>query len=366
MKKTNPLFYLFIFILLSCNDENNFTNNNNLLNIQVENLSSTNQTASEISLVWSPISNSDIVSYNIYRDNILINQVNTNNFIDQNLIPDTSYTYEVTAYNVNNEEGLRSEKLIISTKQDIDASNNLFIFTDDFEGTLDNTFWLGNGVYVDYGIVDPTNTSNKVMKMSYVFNSEGNGDSWTEYDFKLPIQATEIEMSFDMFTPADYYHFENNHKLFALWSGPYGKSNANISVSSEMWGNSQGGASPSIYVGVDQNNYGHAMLSNYPLIIVDNEGSWSNYKIHLKLAASENEYGSIEIYKNNTLITSTNHPNITKPYTSAPNATELIHYATSGNFIDQGTILGWANGDESRSYDTNIHFLIDNFVLKAN
>lgn len=258
----------------------------------------------------------------------------------------------------------KSEDSVVLVEDEPDETN--FIFTDDFEGDIDNTFWLGNGVSVDYGIEDPTNADNKIMKMSYIFNSEGNGDSWTEYDFKLPIHATEVEIVFDMYTPSNYYHFENNHKLFALWSGVYGKSKANISVSSEMWGNNSGGASPSIYIGVDQNNYGHAMLSEYPLILEDGEGTWSNYRISLKLADNEAKYGSLEIYKNNTLITSTNHPDLTKPYSNAPEPSKLIHYAFSGNFINQGTILGWANGDELRSYNQEIHFLIDNFVLKAN
>ncbi|TCI84486.1 fibronectin type III domain-containing protein [Tenacibaculum sp. M341] len=364
MTKTNPLVCLLIFIFFSCNDENNI-NNNNLQNIKVENLISTNQSSSEISLSWTNTTDNNVVGYHVYRNDILIDQTDTNNYTDTGLTAETSYTYQVRVYNSDNDTGIKSDKLTVSTKSLTNSTNN-FTFSDDFEGTINNSFWLGNGVSVDYGIEDPTNTNNKVMKMSYIFNSEGNGDSWTEYDFKLPIQATEIEMSFDMFTPSNYYHFENNHKLFALWSGTYGKTNANISISSEMWGNSQGGASPSIYVGVDQNNYGHAMLSNYPLIIKDYEGRWSNYKIHLKLASDTNSHGFLEIYKDDVLITSTNHPNITKPYTNAPEASKLIHYATSGNFIDQGTILGWANGDELRNYNQDIHFFIDNFALKAN
>ena len=357
-----PLALAFLTITLSCSNNNEF-DNNSVENIKVENISISYRTSSEISLTWPNITNNNIVGYNIYRDNVLINQTSDNIFTDNNLEPETTYNYQIAVYNNSDEIGIKSNILIVATTA---ANNSGFVFSDDFEGTANNNFWLGNGVSVNYGIEDPTNTSNKVMKMSYIFNSEGNGDSWTEYDFKLPIRATEIEMSFDMFTPSNYYHFENNHKLFALWSGTYGKTNANISISSEMWGNSQGGASPSIYVGVDQNNYGHAMLSTYPLIIEDYEGSWSNYKIHLKLASNTNNYGFLEVYKNDLLITSTNHPNITKPYTNAPEASQLIHYATSGNFIDQGTILGWANGDESRNYNQDIHFLIDNFVLRAN
>ncbi|VAW10765.1 hypothetical protein MNBD_BACTEROID03-2556 [hydrothermal vent metagenome] len=76
-------------------------------------------------------------------------------------------------------------------------------FFDDFEGAVDNTFWAGGGISLNYG-VDRPDADSKVMEMIYVPNSEGIphgddaplGDSWTEYDFNLGINAVQVEISF--------------------------------------------------------------------------------------------------------------------------------------------------------------------------
>ncbi|UOB18945.1 fibronectin type III domain-containing protein [Abyssalbus ytuae] len=362
MKKVLALFLVNLVFIFSCTNDDGIENDVKI--DKVDNLISTNQTAFDITISWSPGTNSNIISYNIFRDNNFLTNTSGTTFTDTNLNEDTSYSYQVSAVDSENNEGPKSNVLVISTKSNSNSEDYEFVFNDGFEGDRDNTFWLGEGVYINYGVEDPNDPLNKVMKMSYIFNSEGEGDSWTEYDFALPIEATQIEMSFDMYTPENYLHFENNHKLYALWSGTYGKTNAWISVSSEMWG-VEGGASPSIYVGIDQNNFGHAMLSDRPLILEDHAGSWSTYKIYLKLSENDGDYGILELYKDGVLVTSTNHPNLTKPYSGAPEPSEIIRYAETGNYIDQGTLLGWANGDPDRSYNQDIHFLIDNFSLKA-
>jgi endonuclease YncB( thermonuclease family) len=45
-----------------------------------------------------------------------------------------------------------------------------------------------------------------------------------------------------------------------FWSGEYGKTIANISVSCENWPSDDGGK-PSVYIGVDGINYGHSMVT---------------------------------------------------------------------------------------------------------
>lgn len=240
-------------------------------------------------------------------------------------------------------------------------------FIDDFEGALDDSFWLGSGVYLDYGVEDPTDPSNKVMVMRYVPNSEGAGDSWSEYDFSIPMQAVQVELSWKQFVPANYEHIERNHKVFALWSGTYGKTNANISVSSEAWGSgSASGAVPSVYVGVDGNNYGHNMNSNPIPIWKDNEGRWVNIHIYLELAQNDSDYGRMEVYRDGKLITGTHSSTLTKSYSSAPEGYELIQFSDRGNYIDQGTLLGWANGNEGGGFETEVRFLIDDFKISTN
>jgi hypothetical protein len=237
-------------------------------------------------------------------------------------------------------------------------------FKDSFDGTRDSSFWLADGVYVDYGVASPYSDS-QVMVMRYVPNSEGGGDSWSEYDFRLGVDAVQLEMGWRMFIPENYKHIERNHKVFALWSGTYGKSKANISVSSEAWGMT-GGASPSVYVGVDGNNYGHSMNTRKPLIWSDSlgDGRWIDLKIVLDLADSVDGHGRMDIFLDGVLITGTHDPDLSKSYSSAPIGVDLIKFSENGNFIDQGTILGWANGD--LGFLDTTEFLLDDFYVNAN
>jgi len=241
-------------------------------------------------------------------------------------------------------------------------------FTDGFESTADHTFWLGDGESVEYGVEDPTEPQNKVMKMIYTPDLLPSNDAWSEYDFRLGIDAVQIEMSWKQYIPASYHHIEKNHKVFALWSGEYGKIKANISVSSEAWGNdTEGGALPSVYTGVDGNNYGHNMNSVKTKIWADGEGQWTNMHVFLELAENNNGYGRMDIYRDGQLLTSTHSSTLNKSYSSAPDGIHLIPYSNRGNFIDQGTLLGWANGDEgvNGGFTTETVFLIDDFSIKA-
>lgn len=240
-------------------------------------------------------------------------------------------------------------------------------FSDTFEGAKNSNFWIGSGASVEYGVVDPSDAENKVMRMSYLPNSEGAGDSWSEFDFQLGVDAVQVEMSWKQFVPLNYSHIEYNHKVFALWSGPYGKSIANISVSSEAWGSDDdNGALPSVFIGVDGNNYGHAMNHNSKPVWVDGEGRWVRIHIFLELAESENSYGRMEIYRDGKLVTGTHSSTLFEPYGSNPIGPNSIHYSTKGNFIDQGTLLGWANGASDGGFLVGTHFLIDDFVINAN
>ncbi len=187
-------------------------------------------------------------------------------------------------------------------------------FFDDFEGAIDNTFWSGlggaslNGVKPNYGVNRPDATS-KVLEMIYVPNSEGGGDSWSEYDFFLGIDAVQVEVSFKMFTPADYMPVENNHKFFYLHSGNYGNSAANIVVNAAAWGNGSV-ALPSINPGIDQVNYGHSWNMDQVPIMEAGSGEWSTYQIFLELATDSMDYGFYEIYKDGTLLIATYVPNL--------------------------------------------------------
>ncbi len=261
-------------------------------------------------------------------------------------------------------------------------------FFDDFEGAIDNSFWIcgmnGAAEKVLHG-VDRLEATSKVLEMKYYAagtdpHTIAPGDSWTECDFGLTsngisIQAVQVEVSFKIFTPANYVPVELNHKFFMLWSGNYGGSVANIAVNSEAWGN-ESVALPSINPGIDQVNYGHSWNMDQLPVWETGSGEWSSYQIFLELATEEGDYGLYEIFKDNVLLTATYAPNLnnwgwTGNGNPDFNGNELIKYASStinngGNFIDQGTLLGWANGAPGGGFQEDTKFLIDDFRIRAN
>jgi len=63
------------------------------------NLSATAISTTEIDLSWTASTdNVGVTGYNIYRDSVLIDTSATNSYSDTGLIPDTEYTYTVSAY----------------------------------------------------------------------------------------------------------------------------------------------------------------------------------------------------------------------------------------------------------------------------
>ncbi|MCF6347767.1 MAG: T9SS type A sorting domain-containing protein [Flavobacteriaceae bacterium] len=262
-------------------------------------------------------------------------------------------------------------------------------FFDDFEGTVDNTFWKGNGVSMNYGVNRP-DASSKVLESVYIPNSEGNGDSWSEYDFLLGIDAVQVEISFKMFTPADYVPIELNHKFFYLWSGLYGSYYSNIAVNTETWSNGVV-ALPAIHTSsiiADSEPYrsGHSFNTNQIPIYEEGDGEWSTYQIFLELATEDGDYGYYEVFKDGVYLTATYEPTLNNWGWTGSNpdfdGDEMIPYATitsdayynqwgdyilsGGNFINQGTLLGWANGDPDGGFLVDTKFLFDDFRIRAN
>ncbi len=65
--------------------------------------------SSRIDLSWNANTEPDLDHYNIYRDGILIASVTSTSYSDTGLSAATTYVYEVSAVDVNNNEGLRSD-----------------------------------------------------------------------------------------------------------------------------------------------------------------------------------------------------------------------------------------------------------------
>ena len=70
---------------------------------------------SEINLSWDTISISDFDHYNVYRDGIKITETTSTLFSDTGLTTDTWYTYEISAVDTSDYEGLKSRQISIKT-----------------------------------------------------------------------------------------------------------------------------------------------------------------------------------------------------------------------------------------------------------
>jgi hypothetical protein len=216
---------------------------------------------------------------------------------------------------------------------------------------------------MSYGVPcesDPTHDGD-VLYFRYMDRETfGSNHSWSEQRFRLPINARQLEISYDLFVPANYMHSSGNQKSIVVWSGNYGTSNANISIKTENWPVDHG-ATPSVHIGVDGTDYGHNMLSSDSRMLADGYGKWQRVHFYVELAESEGNFGRFALHKDGWFITGTHHPDVAAGYTSTP-PSELISYSTRGNFIDQGYLLGWANG----GFSEKTYFCIDNFSIKAN
>lgn len=70
--------------------------------------------SSEILLSWLP-SGSSTVSYNIYRSNIFLATVASSTYLDTGLTPETTYSYQVIAYDKFQRESPPSELIMVTT-----------------------------------------------------------------------------------------------------------------------------------------------------------------------------------------------------------------------------------------------------------
>lgn len=234
-----------------------------------------------------------------------------------------------------------------------------FSFTDSFETDAKPTFWSDSTYAYRNSACPGSSTYGNSLLFKYYPDTPEKNSSFAEQRFDIP-NSVQLEISYSIYVPENYVTSTRNHKNFFLWSGAYGVSNSNISLGSESWPNSNG-ASPSLYIGEDGNNYGHAMNSYKENLYTNNAGQWIDVHIYAELADEEGDYGVFNISKNGYLINGTAHPNVNENY-GAPDISNQVAYSSRGNYISSGYLLGWANGGFSELTE----FCIDNFSIKAN
>ncbi len=92
---------------------------------KVTGLNVTAVSSTQINLYWEPNKESDLAYYKIYRNGVLLTQVNDNNYNDTDLTPNTQYTYEISAVDTSGNEGPRSDPSEATTF--VDPKSQIFI-----------------------------------------------------------------------------------------------------------------------------------------------------------------------------------------------------------------------------------------------
>ncbi len=113
-----------------------------------------------VTLSWESSSDNIRVSgYYVYRDGILVGDTSTNVFTDRGLTPETSYTYEVRAYDVNKNQSQSSNSVKADTDSDpeppsvptgiVTVSKTDTTITISWEASTDNVGVKGYVIYRD-------------------------------------------------------------------------------------------------------------------------------------------------------------------------------------------------------------------------
>jgi chitodextrinase len=137
-----------------------------------QNLSATAVSSSQIDLTWdASTDNVGVAGYNIYRDDVLVDTSPTNSYSDTGLASETSYEYEVSAFDAAANESARSDPDSATTAAagDTEAPSvpqnlSAAAISDDridltWDASTDNVGVTGYNIYRDDVLVDtsPTN-----------------------------------------------------------------------------------------------------------------------------------------------------------------------------------------------------------------
>ncbi len=132
---------------------------------------------SEITLSWNPVSNA--MSYNIYRDETILNNQAETTYTDTTVINGQSYTYQVTALNASGSEGPKSNK-VIGTPQ-VDSPSEISTITKITPGSseviLEWDMVLNADTYNIYR--DGIQLATGIQETTYTDTTVTNGQSYT-------------------------------------------------------------------------------------------------------------------------------------------------------------------------------------------
>lgn len=245
-----------------------------------------------------------------------------------------------------------------------------FEFIDDYSGAKDSRWSNKN---VEFGGQDPTNPENKVAIAKYwpegrQAPASGQEHAWSESVFILPVNAVQIEMGFRQFVPASYTNANvGNCKLVGFHSGPYGVINSNVNVATEVWPVA-GGGEASLYTGSYARNYGQLRPANASPVWLNGEGKWSNIHVLLELAKDSSSFGRYRLWRDDELLVDNATQTMREEVWDGTPPSEIIKFSERGNFITDCRVHGWFNSRLGQAFEgsTEVHFLFDDFYLRAN
>lgn len=95
-------------------------------------------TSDSVQLSWNPSTdNTGVTGYNIYRNGQWLAKTEQINFSDLNLNSNTTYIYQISAYDAKNNESDKSQSLVVTTKEENSSSDT----------------WMKESIYVEGDIV---------------------------------------------------------------------------------------------------------------------------------------------------------------------------------------------------------------------
>ena len=81
-------------------------------------------TSDSVQLSWNPSTdNTGVTGYNIYRNGQWLAKTEQINFSDLNLNSNTTYIYQISAYDAKNNESDKSQSLVVTTKEENSSSD---------------------------------------------------------------------------------------------------------------------------------------------------------------------------------------------------------------------------------------------------
>ncbi|WP_416398277.1 hypothetical protein [Allohahella sp. A8] len=223
------------------------------------------------------------------------------------------------------------------------------------------------GVHPTDSAAAATDGDGKILVLKYAPLGKGDSpeDAWSELKFKLPFRVEQLEMSYDLYLPKNYVASEGGHKGFVFWSGTYGGTKSNVFIANTNWpaGHAANGATPALNIGINHgNNMGMSHLTDNALIYKNNSGEWQRVHVYIELAKEPGDFGRVEVFSNGKLITGTSHPKLL-PRDYAPVGNKQLSYTSSGNYIDQGYLMGWM--DHKKAARGAMFLGVDNFKIKV-